>query len=65
MRVYPGQVQLFRSREAAEAHAQELACATVPPWTVKSSPVHQPIPKALPPLLNRGSARHVISEFRF
>jgi len=34
MRVYPDKVQMFRSRELAEAHAQELACARVPPWTV-------------------------------
>ena len=34
MRIYPDQVQLFRSRELAEAHAQEIACSHVPPWTV-------------------------------
>jgi hypothetical protein len=34
MRIYPDRIQFFRSRELAEAHAQEFACAQVPPWTV-------------------------------
>lgn len=34
MRVYPDKVQTFRSRELAEAHAQELACSKVPRWAV-------------------------------
>jgi hypothetical protein len=34
MRVYPDAVQLFGSREQAEAYAQELACAREPSWTV-------------------------------
>jgi hypothetical protein len=34
LRMYPDKMQLFRSRELAEAHAQELACSQVPPWTV-------------------------------
>ena len=34
MRVYPDTVQTFRSRELAEAHAQELACSKVPRWPV-------------------------------
>lgn len=34
MVVYPDEVQMFRSRELAEAHAQERACSRVPPWTV-------------------------------
>ena len=34
MRVYPDQVQLFRSREQAEAYAREFACSQIPPWTV-------------------------------
>ncbi len=34
MRVYPDQIQMFRSRELAEAHAQEIACSKIPAWTV-------------------------------
>jgi hypothetical protein len=34
MHVYPNTVQIFRSRELAEANAQELACARIPPWTI-------------------------------
>lgn len=34
MRVHPDEVRLFRSRELAEAHARELACSRMPPWTV-------------------------------
>jgi hypothetical protein len=34
MRVYPDIVQMFRSRELAEANAQDLACSRIPPWTV-------------------------------
>ena len=34
MRIYPDQVQLFPSRELAEAHARDLACSKIPPWTV-------------------------------
>lgn len=34
MIVYPNAVQIFRSRELAEAHAQEVACSQVPAWTV-------------------------------
>jgi hypothetical protein len=34
MRVYPDQMQLFRSRELAEAQARELACSKIPAWTV-------------------------------
>ena len=34
MIVYPNDVQIFRSRELAEAHAQEVACSRVPAWTV-------------------------------
>ena len=34
MIVYPDEVQMFRSRELAEAHAQERACSQEPPWTV-------------------------------
>jgi hypothetical protein len=34
MRVHPDTVQMFGTREEAEARAQELACAQDPPWTV-------------------------------
>jgi hypothetical protein len=34
MRLYPDTVRIFRSRELAEAHAQEVACSRIPPWTV-------------------------------
>jgi hypothetical protein len=34
MRVYPDLMQLFRSRELAEACARELACSKIPAWTV-------------------------------
>lgn len=34
MRVYPDRIQFFRSRELAEAHAQEVACSQMPRWTV-------------------------------
>ena len=34
MVVYPDEVQMFRSRELAEAHAQEVACSKVPAWPV-------------------------------
>lgn len=34
MIVYPNAVQIFRSRELAEAHAQEVACSHIPAWTV-------------------------------
>lgn len=38
MRMYPDAVQMFASREQAEARAQELACAQSPPWTVVVRP---------------------------
>lgn len=34
MLVYPDGVQMFRSRELAEADAQEIACSHIPAWTV-------------------------------
>jgi hypothetical protein len=34
MRVYPDLMQLFRTRELAEARARELACSKIPVWTV-------------------------------
>ena len=34
MLVYPDQIQLFPSREAAEANARNLALSRIPPWTV-------------------------------
>lgn len=34
MRVWPNLIQLFPSRELAEAHAEELAMSHSPPWTV-------------------------------
>jgi hypothetical protein len=34
LRLYPDVVQFFPSRELAEAHAKELACSNIPPWTV-------------------------------
>ena len=34
MRIYPDQVQMFPSRELAEAHARELACSRIPAWAV-------------------------------
>lgn len=38
MRTYPDAVQMFGSREQAEARAKELACAQSPPWTVIVTP---------------------------
>ena len=34
MRVHPDLIQLFESRELAEAHAKEIACSHIPAWTV-------------------------------
>jgi hypothetical protein len=39
MRVWPNLIQLFPSREQAEARARDLACSKVPVWTVI---VHEP-----------------------
>ena len=39
MRVWPNLIQLFPSREQAEAQAREVACSKVPAWTVI---VHEP-----------------------
>jgi hypothetical protein len=39
MRVWPNLIQLFPSREQAEARARELACSRTPAWTVI---VHEP-----------------------
>lgn len=34
MRVWPDEMQLFRSRDLAEAKAREVACSKIPAWTV-------------------------------
>ena len=34
MRVWPGMIRLFRSRELAEAHARDLASSKSPAWRV-------------------------------
>jgi hypothetical protein len=39
MRVWPNLIQLFPSREQAEAQAREIACSKIPAWTVI---VHEP-----------------------
>jgi hypothetical protein len=39
MRVWPNLIQLFPSRDQAEARARDVACSQIPAWTVI---VHEP-----------------------